>query len=76
MVLPTGEIGIVQEFLPGDDLTNFPRTAPTPETYLKALYQLAAGLDDIHAHRLIHRDFKCNNVKYDQEGLLRISTSG
>jgi serine/threonine-protein kinase len=73
---PGNQIGIVQEFLPGTDLMGFPKTAPDANRYLRALYQLAAGIDDIHSQGLIHRDVKPNNVKYDQEGLLKIFDFG
>lgn len=73
---PANQIGIVQEWLPGPDLCGLWRTAATPEQYLLVLYQLALGLEDIHAQGLIHRDIKPNNVRYDQEKLLRIFDFG
>lgn len=73
---PGNQIGIVQEYLSGADLTGFPKTAPDVGTYLRVLFQLAAGIDDIHAQGQIHRDMKPNNVKYDQEGLLKIFDFG
>jgi|GEM_PF-365966 len=73
---PGNQIGIVQEFLPGNDLSGFWKTAPTPEQFLRVLYQLARGLEDIHAQDRIHRDIKPNNVRYDQENILKIFDFG
>lgn len=72
---PDKAIGVVQEYLPNEDLTDFHKTA-TLESYLKAIYQLAAGLEDIHAQDVIHRDFKHNNVKHSNERLLKIFDFG
>lgn len=73
---PGDQIGIVQEYLPGDDLRAFFRVRADDQRYLRTLYQLASGLADIHAHGVIHRDFKHNNVKHDDEGLLKIFDFG
>ena len=72
--IPPNEIKIVQEYLPGDDLVNY--HAKNAEEYLKILYQLSSGLQDIHDHQIIHRDIKLNNVKYDSEGYLKIFDFG
>jgi serine/threonine-protein kinase len=73
---PGNQIGIVQEYLPGDDLHSFHASTPTPIGYLRVLYQIAKGLEDIHQEGLIHRDIKPKNVKRDQEELLRIIDFG
>lgn len=70
-----GAVGVVQEYLPGDDLKDFWKGA-TPDKYLLGLYQLAAGLDDIHLHGLVHRDIKHNNVKASSESVLKIFDFG
>ncbi len=74
---PGNQIGIVQEFLPGDDLVHA-RKRGTPNTaeYLRTLYQVASGLHDIHEQNVIHRDVKPNNMKFDGEGLLKIFDFG
>ncbi len=69
------EIAIVEAYLPGIDLFS---TAVFTQlnSYLKALYQIASGIDDIHAHGRIHRDIKPNNMKFDEENLLKIFDFG
>ncbi len=70
-----GAVGVVQEYLPGSDLKDFSKGL-TPERYLRGLYQLAAGLHDIHQLGLVHRDIKHNNVKENSESLLKIFDFG
>jgi eukaryotic-like serine/threonine-protein kinase len=76
IVPPTNQVGIVQEFLSGSDLSTFHQTAATPDAYLRVLYQLAKGLEDIHDQRLIHRDIKPKNAKRDQENIVKIFDFG
>lgn len=76
---PGNNIGIVQEYLEGDDLTGFWKTSPKPPEFLRVLYQLARGLEDIHDQDRIHRDIKPNNIKRDRkgpQGLLKIFDFG
>jgi serine/threonine protein kinase len=74
---PGNQIGIVQEYLPGDDLLDLSRRrTPTPEELLLLLYQLASGLHDIHEQGVIHRDIKPNNMKYNAEGLIKVFDFG
>lgn len=69
-------IGIVEEYIEGEDLwdSEFPRISP--ENYLKTLWQIAAGIADIHAAGVIHRDIKPNNMKLDAEGIVKIFDFG
>lgn len=69
-------IGIVEEFIEGKDLwdSDFPRKYP--DHYLKTLWQIAAGIADIHAAGVIHRDIKPNNMKLDAEGIVKIFDFG
>jgi serine/threonine protein kinase len=70
------EIAIVQEFINGRDLFD-DRTAPhSTEEFYKQLWQIAAGLSDIHALGVIHRDIKPNNMKMDAEGIIKIFDFG
>ena len=69
------EIAIVEEFLIGDDLVNF-RASNNIYQFIQILYQLSCGLSDIHDCKIVHRDFKPNNVKYDKEDLLKIFDFG
>lgn len=69
-------IGIVEEFVEGEDLwdSDFPRQSP--ENYLKTLWQIAAGIADIHEAGVIHRDIKPNNMKLDGEEIVKIFDFG
>jgi eukaryotic-like serine/threonine-protein kinase len=76
-ILQEGDIiGLVQEFIPGSDLSDHAATFATPGHYLKLLYQIAAGIADIHAAGKIHRDIKPNNMKLDSENILKIFDFG
>lgn len=73
----TRRIGIVQEYIPGDDLVSISKKETlAEEQYLKILYQIASGISDIHAQGLIHRDIKPNNMKFDGENILKIFDFG
>jgi serine/threonine protein kinase len=64
--------GIVTEFIPGNDLSHPSERPTTRDAILKIIYQLSNGLRDIHAAGIIHRDVKPENIKYDDERLLKI----
>jgi len=69
-------IGIVEEYIEGEDLeqSSIPRTSY--ENYLKTLWQIASGIADIHGVHVIHGDIKPNNMKFDQEGIVKIFDFG
>lgn len=69
-------IGIVEEFVVGEDLwdSEFPRKSE--DNYLMTLWQIAAGIADIHEAGVIHRDIKPNNMKLDAEGIIKIFDFG
>lgn len=71
-----GEIvGIVEEFLPGEDLTKV--SPPSNELeFLRLAYPIAEGIADIHAHGRVHRDIKRQNMKFDAESCLKIFDFG
>jgi eukaryotic-like serine/threonine-protein kinase len=70
-------IGIVQEYISGNDLTSFAEKGSISlNEYLKVLYQIASGISDIHAQGLIHRDVKPNNMKVDQSNIIKIFDFG
>ena len=71
------DAGIVQEYLPGKDLSEFAGGGiKTLSVYLKTLYQIGCGIADIHSHGKIHRDIKPINMKFDSEGILKIFDFG
>jgi eukaryotic-like serine/threonine-protein kinase len=70
------KIGLVQEYLPGEDLKSLTKKKLSKDEYLKVLFQISSGISDIHGENLIHRDIKPNNMKFDQEGLIKIFDFG
>jgi eukaryotic-like serine/threonine-protein kinase len=71
IVTPGNQVGVVQEYLSGNDL----RAEPPEQSVarlLRALYQVAHGIADVHAEGIIHRDVKPNNIRRDAEGLLKL----
>ena len=57
-------VGIIIEFLKGRDYEGFYfEAAGNVEGYLKALYQIATALADLHAVGVVHRDLKLQNLK-------------
>lgn len=70
-----GEIAIVEEYLPGNDLFGI-RAFSGTEDYLRTLYQIASGIADIHKYGVIHRDIKPNNIKFGQNGIIKIFDFG
>jgi len=69
-------IGILQEFIDGNDLFCKTLVPADADGYLKVVWQIAAGISEIHAAGLIHRDIKPNNMKIDHEGVLKIYDFG
>ncbi|WP_299850389.1 serine/threonine-protein kinase [uncultured Roseovarius sp.] len=69
-------VGIVQEFVDGKDLFSTDIAPSSADDFLFILWQIASGISDIHAAGLIHRDIKPNNMKVDQEGILKIFDFG
>lgn len=77
LVNSTGsEICIVEEYLSGHDLTDFDFASASPDELYKILFQISAGLSDIHARGVVHRDIKPENMKFDSEGYVRIFDFG
>ena len=66
---------IVEEYLSGDDLTAV-STPKDEKQFLRTAYPVAKGIADIHAHGIIHRDIKRQNMKFDSEGCLKIFDFG
>lgn len=74
--LDNGAVAIVQEFIGGDDLMQDATAATDSHKLTKQLWQIAAGIRDIHAENIIHRDIKPNNMKLDGEGVIKIFDFG
>lgn len=68
-------VGIVEDFLPGDDL-NAIIPISDRETFLRTAYAIACGISDIHDAGRVHRDIKPTNMKFDGEGCLKIFDFG
>ena len=66
---------IVEEYLPGQDLTGVPAPS-TSDEFLRLVFPIAEGIADIHKHGRVHRDIKRQNMKYDDEGCLKIFDFG
>jgi eukaryotic-like serine/threonine-protein kinase len=71
-----GTVALIQEYVPGNDLQGYIATKHADLEYFKTLWQLACGLEDIHAQNRVHRDIKPSNVKFDDEGILKILDFG
>lgn len=69
-------IGIVQEFIDGKDLIEGFTPPHTNLEYYKNIWQIAAGISEIHNVGIIHRDIKPNNMKLDPEGIIKIYDFG
>lgn len=68
-------VAVIEEFLAGAPLQPC-SSGYTAADALKSLFQVAAGIADIHAHGRIHRDLKPENMKFDAEGQLNIFDFG
>uniref|UniRef100_A0ACD5YZ14 Uncharacterized protein n=3 Tax=Avena sativa TaxID=4498 RepID=A0ACD5YZ14_AVESA len=83
---PTGELGLVMEFVPGPSLRNilFQRRRaakpPFPEATVRAfMRQLQMGASGMQDRNIVHRDIKPENVMVTEEGgevLLKICDFG
>jgi len=67
---------LVLEYVPGDSLQDIANLPPSFEKRLRLLYQIACGLCDIHDAQVIHRDVKPDNMKVDEDGVLKLFDMG
>lgn len=68
-------VGFVEEFLAGDAL-KFCATPLSKDEALRALYPVAAGIAEVHDHGRVHRDIKPDNMRFDENGQLKIFDFG
>ncbi|WP_226597890.1 serine/threonine-protein kinase [Marinobacter nauticus] len=69
-----GLSGFIEEFIDGEDLIN--HNPETSDEVIKIIWQIAAGIRDIHSKDVIHRDIKPQNIKVDNEGIVKIFDFG
>ena len=69
-------VAIVMEYIDGEDLFTSSYHHQSEINLLKVLWQIASGISDIHDVGLIHRDIKPNNMKLDNEGIVKIFDFG
>lgn len=69
--------GIIIENLSGRDYLNFHLEAQgNLGEYIKALYQIATALADLHETGIVHRDLKLQNFKNSASGVLKLFDFG
>lgn len=66
------QMGIVEEFIDGEELTSKLGNIKPDDDFIRLLYQLASGLAEIHAVGIVHRDVKPSNVLVDADQILKI----
>jgi serine/threonine protein kinase len=69
-----GKVEIVLEYIDGQNLSSI--DFKTDTEYMRILWQIADGLDDIHKSGIIHRDIKPQNIRLDQAGVIKILDFG
>ena len=65
---------LVLEFINGNDLVE--GMFDIGHEYLGVLWQIAKGLSEIHSEGIVHRDIKPNNIRRDNEGVVKIIDFG
>lgn len=73
-----GDLVIVMEYVEGETLHQAlrSRVAIAPVPALRILTELAAALDAIHAHGVVHRDVKPANVLLGTDGAVKLADLG
>lgn len=73
---PSGNVvGFVEEFLPGEPLAPC-SPGHSKDDALRAVYPVAAGIAEVHAHGRVHRDVKPDNMRFDANGQLKLFDFG
>ena len=72
-----GLLAIEMEYIEGSDLRDLlGHGPPARQTALSVISQVAAGLDAVHAHGLVHRDVKPSNVLLATDGRAALADFG
>lgn len=65
---------LVLEYISGTDLC--PSSFRPDMNFQKTIWQIACGLADIHSEGIIHRDIKTNNIRVDDDQVVKILDFG
>ena len=75
--LADGAVFIVMEYVPGTTLERWLRAAArTPAAIVRAFVAAGRGLAAAHDKRLVHRDFKPENVLVSSDGQVKVTDFG
>jgi serine/threonine protein kinase len=67
---------IAMEYLPGGDVRGAMQRGMAPERALEIVAQAASGLAEIHAHGIVHRDIKPDNLMLRADGTVVLADFG
>jgi serine/threonine-protein kinase len=67
---------MAMRYMPGGSLADLLKSTPPFDTLLRFVAQIAAGLDALHQHGIVHRDIKPLNILLDGAGDAAITDFG